>query len=110
MRGILQQPALAALGGRELAASAGATGDAQIEAFVRSRADTIYHPVGTCRMGPGPDDVVDTRLRVRGIAGLRVADASVMPSIVSGNTNAPVIMIGERAAAFAREDARENAS
>lgn len=106
MRRILQQPALAALGGRELAMSAQATSDAQIEAFIRARADTIYHPVGSCRMGPGPSDVVDARLRVHGLAGLRVADASIMPSIVSGNTNAPVIMIGEKAAAMIREDAR----
>lgn len=106
MRRILQQPALAALGGQESAASAGARSDAEVEAFVRAHADTIYHPVGTCRMGPGPDDVVDARLRVRGVPGLRVADASVMPAIVSGNTNAPVIMIGEKAAAMMLEDAR----
>jgi choline dehydrogenase-like flavoprotein len=105
MRRILQQPALAALGGRELPASAGAQTDAQIEAFIRSHADTIYHPVGSCRMGSGPDDVVDARLRVHGIAGLRVVDASVMPRIVSGNTNAPTIMIAEKAADFIRADA-----
>jgi choline dehydrogenase-like flavoprotein len=100
MRQILQQPALAALGGRELPASAAAQTDEQIEAFIRSRADTIYHPVGSCRMGPGPDDVVDAELRVHGVQGLRVVDASVMPRIVSGNTNAPVIMIAEKAAAM----------
>jgi len=102
MRGILQQPALAALGGRELQASAAAQTDAQIERFLRDRADTIYHPVGSCRMGPGPDDVVDARLRVRGVPGLRVVDASIMPRIVSGNTNAPTVMIAERAADFIR--------
>ena len=102
MRSLLQQPALAALGGRELQASAAAQTDAQIEAFIRERADTIYHPVGSCRMGPGDDDVVDAELRVRGVAGLRVVDASIMPSIVSGNTNAPVIMIAEKAAAMIR--------
>ncbi|MFO1272196.1 MAG: choline dehydrogenase [Rubrivivax sp.] len=100
MRGILGQPALAAFGGRELPASAAAVSDAQIETFVRGHADTIYHPVGSCRMGPGPEDVVDAELRVHGIDGLRVADASIMPSIISGNTNAPVIMIGEKAAAL----------
>jgi choline dehydrogenase-like flavoprotein len=105
MRGILQQPALAGLGGRELEASAQAQSDAQIEQFIRSRADTIYHPVGSCRMGPGPDDVVDARLRVKGVQGLRVVDASIMPRIVSGNTNAPVIMIAEKAADMIREDA-----
>jgi choline dehydrogenase-like flavoprotein len=103
MRGILQQPALAALGGRELQASASAQTDAQIEGFIRSHADTIYHPVGSCRMGSGPDDVVDAQLRVHGLQGLRVVDASVMPRIVSGNTNAPTIMIAEKAADMIRQ-------
>jgi choline dehydrogenase-like flavoprotein len=106
MRGILQQPALAALGGRELASSASAQTDDQIERFIRDYADTIYHPVGTCRMGSDEQAVVDARLRVRGVQGLRVVDASVMPRIVSGNTNAPVIMIAEKAADMIREDAR----
>jgi choline dehydrogenase-like flavoprotein len=106
MRHILQQPALSGLRGRELAASAGARDDAAIEAFIRNHADTIYHPVGTCRMGSGPLDVVDAQLRVHGIASLRVVDASVMPSIVSGNTNAPVIMIGEKAADLVQQAAR----
>jgi choline dehydrogenase-like flavoprotein len=108
MRSILQQPALAALGGRELAASASARTDAEIEAFLRARADTIYHPVGTCRMGPDDGAVVDPRLRVHGLQGLRVVDASIMPSIVSGNTNAPTIMIGEKAVDMIREDARND--
>ena len=102
MRAVLQQPALASLGGRELQASAAAQSDAEIEAFIRERADTIYHPVGSCRMGPGEHDVVDAELRVRGVAGLRVVDASIMPNIVSGNTNAPVIMIAEKAAEMIR--------
>jgi len=102
MRSLLGQPALAAFGGQESPASAAARTDEQIERFVRDHADTIYHPVGTCRMGPGPMDVVDAQLRVHGVMGLRVVDASIMPSIVSGNTNAPVIMIGERAAAMVR--------
>jgi choline dehydrogenase-like flavoprotein len=106
MRNILQQPALAGLRGRELASSAQARDDASIEAFIREHADTIYHPVGTCRMGSGPMDVVDAQLRVHGIEGLRVVDASVMPSIVGGNTNAPVIMIGEKAADLVRQAAR----
>jgi len=98
MRRILQQPALAGLGGRELQASASAQTDEQIEEFIRNHGDTIYHPVGSCRMGPGPGDVVDAQLRVHGIQGLRVVDASIMPRIVSGNTNAPTMMIAEKAA------------
>jgi len=97
MRRLLQQPALARHGGREHPASAAAQTDAQIEQFIRDRADTIYHPVGSCRMGPGPLDVVDAQLRVHGLQGLRVVDASIMPRIVSGNTNAPTIMIAEKA-------------
>ncbi|MDR6765615.1 choline dehydrogenase-like flavoprotein [Acidovorax delafieldii] len=96
-REILMQPALAKFGAKELAASAGARTDAEIEQFIRQYADTIYHPVGTCRMGPGPMDVVDAELRVHGLAGLRVVDASIMPRIVSGNTNAPTVMIAEKA-------------
>jgi choline dehydrogenase-like flavoprotein len=98
MRTVLQQPAMVQLGGREVAASAGATSDVQIEQFIRDHADTVYHPVGTCRMGPGELDVVDHELRVHGMQGLRVVDASIMPRIVSGNTNAPTIMIAEKAA------------
>ena len=98
MRGILAQPALAGYRGRELPTSAGARSDAQIEAFIRGHADTIYHPVGTCRMGPNETDVVDAQLRVHGVQSLRVVDASIMPSIVGGNTNAPVIAIAEKAA------------
>jgi choline dehydrogenase-like flavoprotein len=102
MRGILGQAALAGYRGRELPASAGARSDAQIEAFIRGHADTIYHPVGTCRMGPAATDVVDAQLRVHGLQGLRVVDASIMPSIVGGNTNAPVIAIAEKAADLIR--------
>ena len=106
MREILSQPALAGFRGRELAHSAAACSDTEIEAFLRDHADTIYHPVGTCRMGRGPLDVVDDQLRVRGLEGLRVVDASIMPTIVGGNTNAPVIMIGEKAADLVRQAAR----
>ena len=99
LRRILQQPALAGHGGRELATTGGAQSDEQIEQVIRAYADTIYHPVGSCRMGPDPQhDVVDAQLRVHGIDGLRVVDASIMPRIVSGNTNAPVMMIAEKAA------------
>jgi choline dehydrogenase-like flavoprotein len=106
MRTLLGQPALSRLGGQESPTSAAATTDAQIEQFIRNHADTIYHPVGTCRMGPGAMDVVDSQLRVHGVQGLRVVDASIMPNIVSGNTNAPAIMIGERAAAMVRAERR----
>ena len=102
MRQILGQPALAALGGHELAASAGAQTETQIADFIRQHADTIYHPVGSCRMGPGPLDVVDAELRVHGLQGLRVIDASIMPRIVGGNTNAPTVMIAEKAADLVR--------
>jgi choline dehydrogenase-like flavoprotein len=105
MRGILKQPALAGYLGRELKASAEAVSDGQIETFIRNHADTIYHPVGSCRMGPGPQDVVDAQLRVHGMQGLRVVDASIMPRVVSGNTNAPTIMIGEKAADMIRSGA-----
>jgi choline dehydrogenase-like flavoprotein len=111
MRQILAQPALAQHGGREVAASAAAQTDAQIEAYIRQHADTIYHPVGTCRMGPAESaasgrSVVDAELRVHGLQGLRVVDASVMPQIVGGNTNAPTIMIAEKAADLIRQAQR----
>ncbi len=98
MRKIMGQPALAGHGGRESETSTGAISDAQIEQFIRNHADTIYHPVGSCRMGNGPLDVVDSQLRVHGLEGLRVVDASIMPRMVGGNTNAPTIMIAEKAA------------
>ena len=74
---------------------------------IRNRADTQYHPVGTCKMGPDSDPmaVVDAQLRVRGVQGLRVADASIMPTLIGGNTNAPSIMIGEKLADLLRSNA-----
>jgi choline dehydrogenase len=84
--------------GTEIFPGAAATSKDALIAFVRRKAETIYHPVGTCRMGTDADAVVDPELKVRGIDGLRVVDASVMPTLISGNTNAPTIMIAERAA------------
>lgn len=94
---ILRAPALARFGGQFLYGT-GAEGPDEIRALIRARADTIYHPVGTCRMGSDPGSVVDPQLRVRGVERLRVADASIMPLLVSGNTQAPTAMIGEKAA------------
>ena len=104
VRELMQQPALSRHGGQESAASRSAQSDAQIEQFVRNHADTIYHPVGTCRMGTDALAVVDARLCVHGVAGLRVVDASIMPRVVGGNTNAPVIMVAEKAVDMIRED------
>ena len=83
--------------------TAGVETDAQIRDFLRRRVDTVYHPVGTCAMGPDPTTaVVDASLRVYGVPGLRIADASIMPTLIGGNTNAPTIMIGEKAADLIR--------
>ena len=101
-RKIIRAPSLSKLISEELAPSTKVdmTRD-EVEAYVRSRAKTVYHPAGTCRMGDVAHDamaVVDTRLRVSGVARLRVADASIMPTLVSGNTNAPTVKIAERSA------------
>ena len=104
-RQILAQPALAAHG-QEWPRSARAQSDAELAAWIRDNADTIYHPVGTCRMGTDAQAVVDPELRVHGVPGLRVVDASVMPRIVSGNTNAPTVMIAEKAADLIRQSDR----
>ncbi|EQB10765.1 MULTISPECIES: GMC family oxidoreductase [Sphingobium] len=106
-RRIFAQPALAAMTGNEIEPGAQHQSDAEIDAALRKIVNTAYHPTGTCKMGPDSDPmaVVDGRLRVRGVAGLRVVDASVMPEIISGNTSAPTMMIAERAARFILEDA-----
>lgn len=101
-RRILREPALARHGLSEVVPGDQVTSDADLRDYVRAQARTVYHPVGTCAMGTGPDAVVDPELRLHGIAGLRVVDASIMPRIVSGNTNAPAIMIAEKAADMIR--------
>ncbi|WP_232495261.1 GMC family oxidoreductase [Novosphingobium kaempferiae] len=106
VRGVAAQPALAPYNAGEISPGADARSDDEIEAFVRAAAIANLHPVGSCRMGAGADAVVDPRLRVHGIRGLRVADASIMPSLPAGNTNAPSIMIGEKCADMMLEDAR----
>ncbi len=88
--------------GDELSPGAAVASDDQILDWIRAKSETTYHPIGTCRMGPGPDAVVDDSLRVHGLSGLRVADASIMPTMPSGNTNGPAIMIGEKAADLIR--------
>jgi choline dehydrogenase-like flavoprotein len=98
VRHIMTQPALAGFVSDELLPGAETVSDADLEAFVRNTCQHAYHPVGTARMGRDDLAVVDENLKVRGIDGLRIADASVMPSIVSGNTNAACIMIGEKCA------------
>ncbi|RDV24627.1 choline dehydrogenase [Alteromonas aestuariivivens] len=101
-RQILNSPSFAPFRGKERLPGAQAETDEQILDFIRARSETIYHPIGTCKMGADNDPmaVVDNQLRVRGVSGLRVVDASVMPSLLGGNTNAPTAMIAERAADF----------
>jgi choline dehydrogenase-like flavoprotein len=105
-RHILQQPALRGHWTREMWGG-DARSDADIEALLRQRVDTIYHPVGTCKMGVDAMAVVDPELRVHGLQGLRVVDASIMPNLISGNTNAPAMMIGEKAAQMMQAAARQ---
>jgi len=97
-RRILAAPSFRPLKGVEIAPGPDIQNREDIEAYIRDSAVTVFHPVGSCRMGPGADDVVDHELKVKGIQGLRVADASIFPKITRGNTNAPAIMVGEKAA------------
>jgi choline dehydrogenase-like flavoprotein len=105
-RTLLQQPSLRAWWSHEMW-STETRSDADIEALLRLRADTIYHPVGTCKMGADAQAVVDAQLRVHGMQGLRVVDVSIMPTLISGNTNAPAMMIAEKAAQMMQAAARQ---
>ncbi|MEM9785170.1 MAG: choline dehydrogenase [Pseudomonadota bacterium] len=102
MRDILEAPPLAPYRHKELHGTHDGMSDAEWERHIRARADTIYHPIGTCKMGVDDMAVVDPELKVRGMQGLRVIDASVMPTLIGGNTNAPTIMIAEKAADIIR--------
>ncbi|MGD0431648.1 MAG: GMC family oxidoreductase N-terminal domain-containing protein, partial [Acetobacteraceae bacterium] len=104
-RDIFAAPAIAEYSVQETLPGPDVQTDDELIDYARHFGNTIYHPVGTCRMGQGPSAVVDDRLRVHGLSGLRVIDASIMPTLTTGNTNAPAIMIGEKGAAMIRADA-----
>ena len=110
MRRIFQAPAMARHIAEEIEPGRQCENDNDLLDFIRRRGSTTYHPVGTCRMGQDQNAVVDERLRVRGFTGLRVVDASIMPAVVSGNTNAATIMIGEKGADMIIEDAKSGTS
>jgi len=98
MRKIVDAAPMDAYRGEEFSPGPSVQSDEQILTWIRNNSQTAYHPIGTCRMGAGPNAVVDDKLRVHGLDGLRVADASIFPTMPSGNTNAPSIMVGEKAA------------
>ena len=106
IREIMSQNAIAKYIIREFRPGSKRDSDEDILEFLENSGRTSYHPVGTCRMGPDDEAVVDPRLRVNGVNALRVADASIMPTLVSGNTNAPVIMIGEKASDMILSDVK----
>lgn len=110
VREIAAQPALKPYIVRETRPGPEVTNEDDLIDYIRQTGQTAWHGISTCRMGNGPMDVVDARLRVHGVEGLRVADISIMPSMVSPNTNAPAVLIGEKAADMVREDAQRNAA
>jgi choline dehydrogenase len=105
MRRIMHEPAMRRYIAEERAPGEHCVSDEDLLAFARDTGTTVYHPTSTCRMGPDPAAVVDERLRVRGFERLRVIDASIMPTVVSGNTNAAAVMIGEKGADMVLQDA-----
>ena len=104
-RRIFAAPALARHSVEEITPGPGVSTPEGLTDYIRKQGTTIYHIVGTCKMGEDPTAVVDSRLRVRGLSGLRVIDASIMPAVTTANTNAPTIMIAEKGAVMIREDA-----
>jgi choline dehydrogenase-like flavoprotein len=104
-RRLMEQPALRALQQKDVFTADVRTDD-DIRNILRARVDTVYHPVGTCKMGTDTTAVVDPKLKVHGVEALRVVDASIMPTLIGGNTNAPTIMIGEKAADMIRAELR----
>lgn len=102
MRRIVEAKPMDELRGEEYSPGKGVASDDEILGWIRANSQTAYHPIGTCRMGQGPNTVVDERLKVHGLEGLRIADASIFPTMPSGNTNAPCIMVGEKAADLIR--------
>jgi choline dehydrogenase len=106
MRCIVEAKPMDELRGEEYSPGMGVKSDDEILGWIRANSQTAYHPIGTCRMGPaGPNTVVNERLKVHGLEGLRIADASIFPTMPSGNTNAPCIMVGEKAADLIRSAA-----
>jgi choline dehydrogenase len=98
MRRIVEAPPMDPFRGEEYSPGGEIDSDDEIEQWIRANSETAYHPIGTCRMGPEHNAVVDDQLKVYGLEGLRVADASIFPTMPSGNTNAPSIMVGEKCA------------
>jgi len=103
-RRIFNSDAFAGFGPTEIMPGKDVASDDDLRRYILENSATIFHPVGTCKMGSGDDAVVDARLRVRGLDGLRIVDGSIMPTIVGGNTNAPIIMIAEKASDMIKED------
>ena len=110
LRRVMGQPAITRYIDEELLPGPKVASDADLLEFARQKGTTVFHPTSTCRMGSDVTAVVDERLRVHGFAGLRVADASIMPTVVSGNTNAACVMIGEKASDMILQDASREAA